>query len=116
MKYILCVLYLIFSISGLTFMKLGGMKEYLTIVKIQEMKITWVSFLGYSCYAISFLLYTFIINKFELKFVIPVLGGIVNILIIAIGVLVFHEKMTIQTAVGIVFVLAGIFIMNIHSS
>lgn len=114
MNYIICSIYVIFSLLGLTFMKLGSTNESLTsyIIPIINMKITVLSFMGYLFYICSFCLYTFLITKFDLSVIIPVLGGIVNILIIVIAYIVFHEKIPVKSLIGIALIIIGIFIMN----
>lgn len=113
MKYGLCVLYLLFSLSGLTFIKLGSLEGRKVIFQILQMKFTLFSFIGYFCYMVSFLLYTFVITKFDLSYIIPLLGGIINILIFIIGIEVFHEKFTLFSMMGCLCIVIGVWFMNL---
>lgn len=112
MQVILCGIYLIFSILGLTFMKLGSITTNKAFIQILSLKFTLQSIIGYACYAISFLIYTVVITKFDLSYIIPVLGGIVNILVLIIGILLFHEKVTMLSIIGSIFVILGVLLMN----
>lgn len=112
MKYGLCIVYLLFSLLGLTFMKWGSMEGKKVIFQVLQMKFTLFSFIGYFCYIISFLLYTFIITKFDLSYIIPILGGMINILIFIIGIGVFHEKFTIFSVIGCLCIVTGVWVMN----
>ncbi len=94
MEYLLCVVYMILSLLGLTFMKLGGMEGRQVFFQFLQIKFSLQSLAGYFCYLSSFMIYTVIITKFDLSYIIPLLGGIVNILIFMIGIFLFHENVT----------------------
>lgn len=113
MKYIICVVYLILSLSGLTFMKMGSMGDKKVIFQFFRMRLTMQSLLGYVMYAASFFTYTVIIAKFELSRVIPVLGGIINILIFVTGIVLFQEKANIFSLAGCICIVIGVFLMNL---
>lgn len=115
MKYILCLFYILFSVSGLIFMKSGSSNTDLVGVQIPivNMMINKVSLFGYFCYGISFILYSFVISKFDLGVVIPILGGIINIIILLAAVFIFHESLTKYSLIGASVIILGIVIMNI---
>lgn len=114
-KYILCAIYVCFSVSGLTLIKLGSMqpKDRGWIVPIIGIIINKWSFLGILCYGISFCLYLGVVSKFNLGVIIPILGGIVNILIIIIACVFLKESLTLNMVIGAVIISIGIVIMNI---
>lgn len=115
MQYILCAIYVVFTISGVTFMKLGSMAENLKaiVIPIVDLRITAISLIGYMCYGISFLLYTVIISKFELGYISPMLSGVVNIVTLLVAFLVFKEHFTINAGIGAAMIIAGVLIMNL---
>lgn len=115
-KYILCVIYVIFSVSGLTFIKMGSNQEIQNQIyfPIINMSISILSIIGMVCYLISFLLYLGIISKFDLGIIIPLLGGIVNVLILVVSYTVLKERMTLNALAGATIVIVGIFVMNIR--
>ena len=85
-KYILCVIYVIFSVSGLTFIKIGSRQETYNhiIVPLFDISVSIWSLVGIICYGISFFLYLALISKFDLGIIIPLLGGIINIFILVL--------------------------------
>ena len=78
------------------------------------MSISIWSFMGITCYGISFLLYLGIISKFDLGFIIPIIGGIVNILILIVSYFILKEQLTFNMILGAVITIIGIVIMNIN--
>ncbi len=114
MNYFLCIIYLLFSVSGLIFMKLGSNQSlnYFTIPFIQ-FRITWISAIGYACYIISFLFYTIIISKFELSVIVPVLGGLVNVIVLLAAFFIFKETLNSTKIVGVILVCIGIIFINL---
>lgn len=113
MKYVLCIIYLLFSISGLTFMKLGSGEETKILFEILGIRFTVPSLIGYGCYMISFLLYTVVITKFDLSYIIPVLGGVVNVSILIIAIFLLHEKVTLLSLLGSGLIITGVILTNI---
>ena len=110
-KYFLCVIYILFSVSGLTLIKYSGNHIELTKVVIPfiNIPISWYFIAGLFCYGMSFVLYMGVITKF----IIPIVGGIINILIMISAIWVLKEKMTINMIVGAIIIILGIVIMNI---
>lgn len=115
LKYILCAIYVLFSVSGLTLIKIGGSQpiEECFVIPIVNVLLSKYSILGIMCYGISFCLYICVVSKFDLGLIIPILGGIVNILIIVIAYFVLKESLTINMIVGAIIITVGIIIMNI---
>lgn len=116
-KYIICISYIFFSISGLTLMKLASVRTAGKSLAVPVIGITVsaLSLCGMACYAISFFLYLGVISSFRLSIVIPVLGGVVNIIILIVSYVILKEEMTVHTAVGAVIVIVGIVIMNLKT-
>lgn len=114
MQFLLCAVYVVFTISGVTFMKLGSMAENLKgfIVPIVNLRITGLSLVGYMCYGISFLLYTVIISKFELGYISPILSGVVQIVTLVVAFFVFKEQFSLNAGIGAAMIIAGVIIMN----
>lgn len=116
MKYILCGIYVFFSVLGLTLVKIGSFRKTSCNfeIPITNMSISIWSFMGITCYGISFLLYLGIISKFDLGFIIPIIGGIVNILILIVSYFILKEQLTFNMILGAVITIIGIVIMNIN--
>lgn len=113
MKYILTIIYLIFTTGGITLMKLGGDSLKLSFKGGFNLKMGWITFLGFMCYLISFLLWQRLIVKYELSILVPIITGISQIVIMIIGYSVFKETFNVQSLIGAIIVIIGIIIMTI---
>lgn len=112
-KYLLLLPYLFFTVSGLIFMKLGGDTFKFSINEFgTKVNISWKSLVGLSFYFISFLLWTIIIPKYDLSFVMPVVIGTVQVLTLFAAFLIFHESISLTNLIGIILVIAGIVLIN----
>lgn len=86
---------------------------YLFIIPYINFKVSWILLLGYFCYGLSFLIFSFIITKYRLGLMVPILSGILNIVILIFAVVLFHEKFSWNMMVGVILVAFGIIIMNV---
>lgn len=113
-KSILVIVYVILTILGLVLMKFGGNTGTVSFEKSTILfSINFVSLLGFLCYIVSFLLFTNIVVKFDLSYITPITAGIIQVLTLVSGILVFKENVSINGIVGIFLVVIGIVIMNI---
>lgn len=112
-KYILCVIYLFFSVSGLTFFKVGSMQEGGLTIPVVNVALSKWTLIGIICYGLSFLIYLCVISKFELGVIIPIIGGAVNILILLVSYFILKENLSACSIIGAVIISVGIVIMNL---
>lgn len=112
---ILIALYLIFSVSGVVLFKLGTDKGFVVSVStgVFNLKISLVSILGLICYMCSFLMYMFLIAKFDMSYIVPVTTAIVQVATFILAIVIFKESITVTKVIAIVFIVLGIAIMNI---
>lgn len=114
-KIIFIIIYLALTVSGITFMKLGGNPGTL---ELREGTITlgihWISAIGFICYIASFLLFTRIVVMFDLSYIYPIITGIVQILTLIISAILFKEQISMQSAIGVALIITGIIVMNFH--
>ena len=96
-KTIFVISYLILTVLGLVLMKIGGL----------------ISLLGFISYILSFLLFTNLIVKFDLSYIMPISSGITQVLTLLSGYLLFKEKITINGIIGVSLVIIGIIVINI---
>lgn len=116
-KSMLVVVYLVLSTLGLVLMKLGQNTGALSIAESELIfSINLISLAGFLSYILSFLLYTSIIVKFDLGYITPITAGILQIATLLAGIFVFKENISNNGIIGIVFVIAGVIIMNIKSN
>lgn len=69
---------------------------------------------GIFLYGLSFLIYTFLIAKFELGYIIPISTALVYIFIFLFAAFFFGESFTLIKALGIGLILAGVFVLNVY--
>lgn len=113
MQYVLIVVYLILTVAGLVFMKLGGNPGSLAVKDgTITLGMSVVSGIGFICYLCSFLLFTRIVVMFDLSYIYPIVTGIVQILTLVASAVVFKENMSMQSIIGAIIIIAGIIIMN----
>ena len=113
MKFVLIVIYLILTVSGLVLMKLGGNSGTISIAnKELTFGISLISGLGFICYICSFLLYTKIIMMFDLSYIVPITTGISQILTLVASYLIFKDEISWQAVCGASLVIVGILVMN----
>ena len=112
---ILIAVYIILSVSGLVLFKLGSSKDFALSLGNGSfsMSINLVAILGLFCYICSFLLYMFLVSKFDLSYIVPITQGIIYVLIFASSIGVFKEKITTTGIIGTVMVILGIILLNI---
>lgn len=116
MKYILVPIYIVLTISGLVFMKLGGNPGTISFRDGSfAFSMSTVSAIGFICYICSFLLFTRIVVLFDLSFIYPLTTGIVQIVTLIASYFVFKEKISVTGLVGAILVIIGIIVMNIKT-
>ena len=93
MQILIIVIYLLLSTGGLVLIKSGANSVQLEIKQgIFNCQISWISILGLICYIGSFLIFTFIlVKKFDLTYIMPILTGVSQVLVILAGLFVFKE-------------------------
>lgn len=115
MKIISIIIYLILSVGGLILVKSGSSNVHIAIQNgTFNFEMGLKAMLGFIAYIGSFLIYTFyIIKKFDLSYIFPIITGITQVLIILAGVFIFKEKINAYAIGGILFILVGIVLLNI---
>lgn len=111
MKYILTVIYLLCTTGGMTLMKLGGDSISISFKDTFMFKIGRVTFFGFVLYLISFLLWQKMIVKYDLSVVVPIVTGIVQVLTLIIGNIIFKESMNFVSIIGASLIIIGIITM-----
>lgn len=111
MKYLLTFVYILFTTSGITFMKLGGDSLKLGLHDGFSLSMGWKTFIGFCFYLISFLLWQKLLVKYDLSVMVPIVTGIVQIIILILGYVVFKESFNLVSLVGALFIIVGIIMM-----
>ena len=113
MQYILIIIYLILTVSGLILMKKGGNPGSLAFESgNMNFGISLVSLAGFICYLGSFLLFTRLVVMFDLSYIMPLCTGIVQVLTLVASKVMFNENISVQGIIGASLVIIGIIVMN----
>lgn len=115
MKFLIVAIYLLLSSGGLVLIKLGADSMSILINKqLFSCSMNWLSILGLICYIGSFLLFSFVlVRKFDLTYIMPIVTGVSQVLVIIAGLTVFKEHISNFGIIGIFLVIAGIVMLNI---
>lgn len=112
MIYLLFIIYVICSSSGLVLFKLGTTGTGLNIFGFT---LTLKMIFGILCYGFSFLLWLYIVSKVNLTIAMPLSVALVNTLVVVESCLLLKEKITLVQGVGIFIVIFGVMIMTFGS-
>lgn len=109
------VLYLVLSVGGLILVKLGSGSINLSIENgTFTFSMAIKAVLGFLAYIGSFIIYTFyIIRKFDLSYIFPIMTGITQVLVILAGLFIFKENINTWGYIGIVLIIMGVIFLNI---
>ena len=114
MKFLLVGIYLVLTVSGLIFMKLGGNSGTISLNEgTIGFSINWISAIGFICYLCSFLLFTKIVIMFDLSYILPLCTGIAQVATLVASKIVFKETISTYGIIGATIVIIGIIIMNL---
>lgn len=116
MDKLLTVLYIITTTSGLILLKLGT--DSGSFVSFVGGKLAWninlPSVAGIALYGASFLIYMYLVSKFELGYIIPLTTAFVYIIIFIASFLIFHETFTVLKIIAISMIILGVVLLNLN--
>lgn len=113
-KMILVILYILLTITGLVLMKLGGNTGSILIENMRfSFTMNFISLIGFISYILSFLLFTNIVVKFDLSYIMPITSGLIQVLTLLSGFFIFNEVISTKGIIGASLVICGIIVMNI---
>lgn len=107
--YLLFIIYVILSSSGLVLFKLGTVGSGIQIFGIN---ITLKMIIGVICYGMSFLLWLYIVSKVNLTIAMPLSVALVNTLVVVESCIFLKEKITLQQTIGIFLIIIGVMVMT----
>lgn len=114
MKYVLTLVYIIFTTGALFIMKVGGDTIVLSFKNGITFKIGFVTLLGFILYLISFLLWQKLLVTFDLSYIVPITTGICQCVVLIGSFLIFKESVSFINIVGIFFTIIGIILIGIN--
>lgn len=68
---------------------------------------------GLGMYVISFLLYMFLLHKYNLSVIVPITTGVSYILLFLMSTFVLKESMSILQMIGFFLVMLGVIFINV---
>lgn len=112
---ILCLIYILFASFGQILFKLGTNKKFDFSFLNGNINIglNINSIIGIVLYLVSFLLFTFILSKFDLTYILPILTGILCTFTFVLSIVVLGEKVNIIQIIGMVLIAVGIIFVNL---
>ena len=78
-----------------------------------HLNLTPFAITGLTLYGISFILYTYLISKYDLGYIIPLTTALVYVIIFTASFIVFKESFTIIKVLGIALILVGLSLLNL---
>lgn len=116
MNIILIIAYVLSTSSGLVLLKLGSTNGAPISIVNNALSFNFnsISILGLSLYALSFILYTYLISKFDLGFIIPITTAIVYVMIFFASFMIFKEAFSILKIIAISLIIFGVILLNLN--
>ncbi len=115
MSKILITLYVLVTSFALIVLKLGsklGPPVQILNNKL-HLNLTTYTIFGVLFYGVSFLLYIYLISKYDLGYIIPLTTALVYIIIFTASFTIFKESFTLIKIIGIFFIVAGLVFLNL---
>lgn len=110
------ILYAIATSLALIFLKLGTKTgapiSYIDHKLVFNLGLYTIS--GIFLYGVSFLIYTYLISKYDLGYIIPIATALVYIAIFVASFIIFKETFTMLKIMGIGFILIGLVLLNLN--
>lgn len=114
LKYIIIIMGVITNVTAQLLLRKGAKElniDLLSTASFVDMASSIYVWAGLFFYGISFVLYIYILSKFEVSFIYPVIMSAGVILLLIFSVLFLNETITIKKVFGILIICVGIFIL-----
>lgn len=111
----LLIIYALTSTAGLVLLKFAGQSgPPISFIEGRvHFNLGLLAISGIFLYSVSFLLYTYLIAKNNLSYIIPVSTALVYIGIFLASFFVFKESLTALKITGILLILGGVILLNL---
>ncbi len=117
MSKLLIIIYVVFTSLALIVLRLGskdGAPASVVDGKL-SLNINAQTVVGIILYAVSFVIYTYLISKFDLGYIVPITTALVYIIIFTASYFIFKETFTTIKVLGILLIVGGIILLNLGS-
>jgi drug/metabolite transporter (DMT)-like permease len=115
MSKILIAMYVLATSAALVVLKLGsksGAPAQFLDGRL-HLNITPFTILGIFLYGVSFLMYIYLISKYDLGYIIPLTTALVYVLIFIASFFIFREAFTTIKIIGIILIVFGVALLNL---
>lgn len=117
LAWIFLVIYVLASSFGMVLIKKGGADTNMIFSKENfHIQISWNLLFGVIFYLFSFILWMFLLQMFNLTYISPVAYGMVYISIMVLSKIFLSEIISKWQIIGVIMIIAGIFIASIKTS
>jgi drug/metabolite transporter (DMT)-like permease len=115
MEKLLVTLYILTTSSALICLKWGSSAGAPISAVAGKLALNLNPFVmgGIFLYGTSFLIYTYLISKYDLGYIIPLTTAFVYIIIFFASFTIFRESFTAFKIAGIALIVGGIFLLNV---
>ena len=103
------IFYACCSVIGLLLIKTGGTGGLM----LAGIRLNWKIFLGLVIYFAGFCIYLFLVQRYNLSYVFPLVIGMNYVAVVLAAAFVLREQVAPTQWLGIVAVFAGILLMNL---
>ncbi len=116
MQKIIIAAYVLTTSAALVILKLGSNSSSpISIVDSRvHVNLNYYTVIGVFLYGISFLTYIYLISKFDLGYIIPLVTAFVYILIFTASYFIFKESFTAVKIAGISLIVMGIILLSLN--
>lgn len=114
-NWILLLLYTICTVGGLILFKYGANQKFVFEIsgQIININISFFSIVGLTLYLCSFILYIFILAKFDITYILPLISVFTTIGIYVLSIIVLNEPFNWFRLIGAVIIVFGAFVVNV---
>lgn len=115
MQQLIIAAYAITTSLALIFLKLGSTNGAPVSYEHNKLQFNLGLYVisGVILYGISFIIYTYLVAKYDLGYIIPLVTALVYILIFIASFVIFKESFTMVKILAIGLILTGIVLLNV---
>lgn len=113
-QWILLMFYVICTVGGLILFKYGANQNFAVgfVNKSLNININIFSIIGLVLYLCSFVLYMFVLSKYDITYIMPIISVFTTIGIYFLAIIVLNEAFSWYRFIGTVVILGGAMLVN----
>lgn len=113
-QWILLMFYVICTVGGLILFKYGANQNFAVgfVNKSLNININIFSIIGLVLYLCSFILYMFVLSKYDITYIMPIISVFTTIGIYFLAIIVLNEAFSWYRFIGTIVILGGAMLVN----